>query len=82
MKKFLIISLLAVGCNSAPKGFCSCLDEGEKLNKITNEVLSGDLSNRKKEEMLKARKKKDNSCVKFVNSTGSEMREWKKSCEN
>lgn len=82
MKKILIASLILVGCNSAPEGFCDCLEQGEKLNKITNEVLSGDLSNAKKETLLKTRRQKEKVCAPFVNAKGDQMREWKKSCEN
>jgi|TARA_R110000737_G_scaffold284835_1_gene291292 hypothetical protein len=82
MKKILFSALLLIGCNSAPEGFCDCLEQGEKLNKVTNEVLSGDLSNAKKDELLKARKEKEKLCAPFVEANGAEMREWKKSCED
>ena len=82
MKKILFATLILVGCKSAPEGFCDCLEKGENLNRITNEVLSGDLSNAKKEEMLKARKEKEKVCAKFINSKGEQMREWQKECED
>lgn len=82
MKKFLFISLVLASCSSAPEGFCDCLEKGEQLNKITNEVLSGDLSNAKKDEMLKTRKEKKKLCAAFERAHGAEMREWKKSCTN
>jgi hypothetical protein len=74
--------LILVSCNSAPDGFCDCLAKGEELNKITNEVLSGDLSNVKKEALLKARKEKEKVCAPFATTNGTEMREWKKACED
>ncbi len=82
MKKILFVSLILVGCNSAPEGFCDCLEKGEQLNSITNEVLSGDLSNAKKDQMLKTREEKKKLCAPFENANGGEMREWKKSCED
>lgn len=82
MKKILFSAILLIGCNSAPEGFCECLEQGDKLNKVTNEVLSGDLSNAKKEEMLKTRKEKNKVCAPFAEANGTEMREWKKSCED
>ena len=82
MKKFLFATLILVGCNSAPEGFCECLEKGEQLNKITNDVLSGNLTNAKKNEMLKIRAEKKKLCMPFENTKGTEMREWKKSCED
>jgi hypothetical protein len=82
MKKILFSALLLIGCSSAPEGFCECLEKGEELNQITNEVLSGDLSNKKKDEMLQARKEKEKACATFITASGNEMREWKKSCED
>lgn len=82
MKKILFATLILVSCKSAPEGFCDCLEKGESLNRITNEVLSGDLSDAKKEEMLQARKEKEKSCQPFINAKGKEMREWQKECED
>jgi len=80
MRKILFSALILASCSSDPEGFCECLEKGEQLNKVTNEVLSGDLSNAKEEEMLKIRQEKNKFCASFGNTSGSQMREWEKSC--
>jgi hypothetical protein len=82
MIKILYTVLILASCSAAPEGFCDCLEQGDKLNKITNEVLRGDLSKTKKNEMLSARKEKKEACAAFLETDGNEMLEWKKSCKD
>jgi hypothetical protein len=82
MRKLIFACLALAACNSAPKGFCECLEKSEKLNKVANEVLKGDMSENKKKALLNAREEKAEVCKGFALVKGTQMQKWKRECEN
>lgn len=72
------LSLTACGEKDA---ICSCIEAGDKLNKLSGEVLQGKKSeiDQKAWKQLKADKEK--KCREFETMGGPEMLERKKDCE-
>ena len=85
MKSFVYVASFflmgLVSCNQAPKNFCTCLEASESLNQKSSAVLAGNTDEKSKSELLEARKVQKEKCKDFEQTTGDNMRKWKKSCE-
>ncbi|MBU2020531.1 MAG: hypothetical protein KJ941_12865 [Bacteroidetes bacterium] len=84
--KFLALGLsvsmlfLLFSCNQAPEKFCECLEASELVNINSNKVLSGNLDENSKRNLIEARKSQKTKCKDFQETKGEKMREWKKAC--
>ena len=86
MKKLTLTVVLAssflIGCSSgAPDGFCECLEKSEALNAVAQQVLLGNDTQEKGQDLMRLREEKAEMCQDFEASSGADMIEWRKECE-
>lgn len=82
MRFYLFISLfLLFSCGSGDQKICECLEAGDRLNQLSAELLEGEVTPAKKEEMLKLKQEKNRKCKEFESMGGEEMLKRKAECE-
>lgn len=81
--KYLLLCTAALlfSCTQRDKKMCDCLETGDKLNKLSSELLQNSVTKTQKDELFKLRAEKDQKCKDFQTMSGEEMLKKKATCE-
>lgn len=77
----LVIVVLSLTACGEKDSICACIEAGDKLNKLSSEVLEGKKSDINQQEWKKLKVDKEKKCKEFETMSGPEMLERKKNCE-
>lgn len=68
------------GCSS-DKGLCDCLEKGNELNQLSNELLfSEEVTNEQEEQLQQLRNEVEIKCEQFKEMNPDELRKLRLSC--
>ena len=79
MKKLLFTSIFAA-CSNADTKQCACLQQAQKVNRLTQAVWSANASHNDTLLLKAALQKKADLCKKLLESTPEQLQELKASC--
>lgn len=77
---FFILILLISSCKSDQK-ICKCLEAGDKLNRLSAELLEKEVTVSQKSEMKKLKANQELLCKDFQEMSGEEMLKRKAGCD-
>lgn len=82
MRFYLFSTLIFLAsCSSKDTKMCDCLEAGEKLNILSAKLLTSDVTQKLKDEMIKLKTEKTVKCKDFQTMGGEEMLKLKAECQ-
>ncbi len=83
MKQLIVIGLLLSACSPSDEQFCTCMEAGEKFDKIASEMLQPEnqSNTEKQQEFTMLKNKKEEACKDYQTMSGEEMIRRKADCE-
>lgn len=80
--KILIPFILLTACGTnTDSSICDCLKAGDKLNNLSSELLTREVTKEDEVKMKELKSAKNEKCKDFQSMDGKKMIELKKECE-